>query len=104
MCASPPIPGPRWLEALKPLAPARTGSAFQRDEGPRACAGKPHSRQRVASDSVTLLLGATLPVAVVPELLNEEYYTYRPCRRMSARRVDCGSGSAGAASECRDMV
>ena len=58
----------------------------------------------VASDSVTLLIGATLPVAVVPRLLNEENYTYRPCRRMTARRVDCASGTAGGATQCLDMV
>jgi hypothetical protein len=58
----------------------------------------------VATDSVTLLLGPTLPVAAVPDLLNDEGYTYRPCHRMSARRVDCSSGTAGTADRCLDMV
>jgi len=57
-----------------------------------------------AGDSVSLLLGPTLPVAIVPQLLNERDYTYRPCRRMSARRVDCSSGTAGNRNQCLDMV
>ena len=58
----------------------------------------------VAADSVILLHGPTLPVAVVPTLLDVEGYTYRPCRRMSARRVDCSSGTDGKSNRCMDMV
>ena len=80
-----PIPGERRRGLL------RVNAQLTADDG-------------VAADSVTLLLGPTLPVAVVPELLNKEEYTYRPCRRMSARRVDCSSGTAGTSDQCLDMV
>jgi hypothetical protein len=102
-------PGSEPKPALvRSVAPVRAGAQWLQIPGP------PRRRSLlrvqvqlvaaddVAIDSVTLLLRPTLPVRLVPDLLDEETYTYR-CRRMAAKRVDCAGHYTGTGG-CDDMV